>query len=79
MATVNELIEQLNEIEDKDQPIAFQYYLKEHLEQNFGGAEGRNLDADVEIIHDWLMNFWETICEDDPIQYYEDYGYEEVN
>lgn len=31
MATVKSLIEQLQEIEDKDQPIIFQYYIAEHF------------------------------------------------
>jgi hypothetical protein len=32
MNTVANLIAQLSEIEDKEQPIAFQYYLAEHFE-----------------------------------------------
>ena len=32
MATVNELINQLNKIEDKEQTIVFQYWLAEHFE-----------------------------------------------
>lgn len=31
MATVQTLIDQLQEIEDKDQPIIFQYYIAEHF------------------------------------------------
>lgn len=32
MATIQSLIDQLNEVEDKTQPVIFQYYLKEHFE-----------------------------------------------
>jgi hypothetical protein len=32
MATVKDLIQQLNEIEDKEQSIIFQYFLAEHFE-----------------------------------------------
>ncbi len=32
MTTVQELIAQLSEVEDKGQPVIFQYYLKEHFE-----------------------------------------------
>ena len=33
MATVNELIKQLNKIEDKEQTIVFQYWLAEHFDE----------------------------------------------
>mgnify|MGYP007092090559 CR=1 FL=1 len=33
MATVNELINQLNKIEDKEQTIVFQYWLAEHFDE----------------------------------------------
>jgi hypothetical protein len=32
MATVKDLIQQLNEIEDKEQSVIFQYFLAEHFE-----------------------------------------------
>ena len=32
MATIQRLIDQLNEVEDKEQPLVFQYYLKEHFD-----------------------------------------------
>lgn len=35
MATVNQLIKQLSEIEDKDQTVAFQYYLANDFEHLF--------------------------------------------
>ncbi len=34
MATVRDLIEQLRELKDHDQPIIYQYYLAEHFEFN---------------------------------------------
>lgn len=33
MATVNELIRQLNKVEDKEQTIVFQYWLAEHFDE----------------------------------------------
>jgi hypothetical protein len=36
MATVKDLIEQLSEIENKDQSIIFQYFLAEHFEFSDG-------------------------------------------
>lgn len=36
MATVKDLISQLEQIEDKDQSIIFQYFLAEHFEFNDG-------------------------------------------
>ncbi len=37
MATVRDLIEQLRELKDHDQPIIYQYYLAEHFEfENLG-------------------------------------------
>lgn len=32
MATIKDLIKQLSEIENKDQPVIFQYFLAEHFE-----------------------------------------------
>ena len=34
MITVKQLIEQLQQIEDQDQDVAFQYYLWEHLKDD---------------------------------------------
>ena len=36
MASIQDLIDQLNQIDDKDQSIMFQYYLAEHFEFSDG-------------------------------------------
>ena len=39
MATIQRLIDQLNEVEDKEQPLVFQYYLKEHFDYLLGDQD----------------------------------------
>jgi hypothetical protein len=50
MITVANLIAQLSEIEDKEQPIAFQYYLAEHFEfEDLGSPTPEQFAKAVEL------------------------------
>ena len=59
MATVKQLIEQLQEIEDQDQPIIFQYYTKENFE--YGDDETVVSNEVFEEAVDWAekADVWE--------------------
>jgi hypothetical protein len=51
MATVKDLIEQLNDIEDKEQPIIFQYFLAEHFEfSDLGEVRQPTLEQFDEVV-----------------------------
>ena len=52
MATIQRLIDQLNEVEDKEQPLVFQYYLKEHFDYL--------LEDQDQTVAD---NAWDLACE----------------
>ena len=62
MATVSDLIEQLNTVEDKTQPVVFQYLLAEHTDYTKKEFANRAVGleytgfADVmsETIKEWL-------------------------
>lgn len=72
MFTVKELINSLQEIEDKEQPIAYQYYLKEHLDWMDG-----NPDWNIQILNDWIGESFHNLFEDEPSSFYEEYGFVE--
>lgn len=59
MSTVKQLIEQLQEIEDQDQPIIFQYYTKENFE--YGDDETVVSDEVFEEAVEWAerADIWE--------------------
>lgn len=65
MTTVNQLIQQLQEIEDKEQPIVFQYYIAEHFidpetDDNMEPKRFEKVADEVEqIVHFWDDNFEE--------------------
>jgi hypothetical protein len=53
MATVKDLIEQLNKIEDKEQSIIFQYYLAEHFEfETLGTPTAEQFDEVADDLDD---------------------------
>ena len=60
MATVKQLIEQLNEIENKDQTVAFQYYLSNDFAHLFHDepdvAEADVFSEAVELSEDYLWD-----------------------
>ncbi len=63
MATVKSLIEQLSEIEDKDQSIIFQYFLAEHFEFSDGtpSPTAEQFDEAVDDLDD--ESLWEEAHE----------------
>ncbi len=61
MATVKDLIEQLNTIREKDQPIVFQYLLAEHTDLSIDEFEQRAEALDYTDFADEMsikMNDW---------------------
>lgn len=56
MATVKQLIEQLNEIENKDQTVAFQYYLADDFEHLFRD--------NPELVRDDVFTEAVDVCDD---------------
>jgi hypothetical protein len=59
MNTVADLIAQLSEIEDKEQPIAFQYYLAEHFEfEDLGSPTKKQFAKAVRQV-----NYGDEYCE----------------
>lgn len=62
MTTVRELIEQLEEIENKDQPVIWQYYLAEHFEFNLDTGNTSPTLEEFEKVAE-KTNAW-TIWED---------------
>lgn len=66
MATIKELIEQLNEIEDKDQTVIAQYFLAEHFDLDGESPTAAQFDQAAEDLgHSEL---W-----DDPAETLNDY------
>ena len=62
MATVRELIEQLQKIEDQDQTVIFQYYLAEHFEFDLGGSPtAEQFDQAAEDLDD--ESLWDDAAE----------------
>jgi hypothetical protein len=63
MATVKDLIQQLNEIEDKEQSIIFQYFLAEHFEFSDGtpSPTAEQFDEAVDDLDD--ESLWEEAHE----------------
>jgi hypothetical protein len=63
MATVKDLISQLEQIEDKDQSIIFQYFLAEHFEFNDGtpSPTAEQFDEAVDDLDD--ESLWEEAHE----------------
>jgi hypothetical protein len=59
MTTVKQLIEQLQEIENQDQPVIFQYYTKENFE--YGDDETVVSDEVFEKAVEWArrVDVWE--------------------
>jgi hypothetical protein len=59
MTTVKQLIEQLQEIENQDQPVIFQYYTKENFE--YGDDETVVSDEVFEEAVEWArrVDVWE--------------------
>ncbi len=61
MATVKDLIDQLNTIREKDQPIVFQYLLAEHTDLSIDEFEQRAEALDYTDFADEMsikMNDW---------------------
>lgn len=62
MATVKQLIEQLQEIEDKDQTVMFQYFLAEHFEfEDLGNPTPAQFDRAFEDLDDYSL--WDDAAE----------------
>jgi len=74
MTTVKQLIEQLQEIEDQDQPLIFQYYTKEDFE--YGDDETVVSDEVFEEAVEWAerVNVWE-----DAYDYLNDHIYDKAS
>lgn len=73
MATIKQLIEQLQQVEDQDQLVVFQYYTKEDFEY---GDETEISDKVFEEAIDWAekVNVWE-----DAFAYLNDHIYDKAN
>jgi hypothetical protein len=66
--TVRDLIDQLKEIKDKDQPVIFQYFLAEHFEFDQVVATTEQFEQVAEDLEDNAL--W-----DEPAQTINDYLY----
>jgi hypothetical protein len=58
MATVQELINQLNKVENKEQTIVFQYWLAEHFDEE--PTEERFYEASEAL---WADSLWQEALE----------------
>jgi hypothetical protein len=76
MASIQDLIDQLNQIDDKDQSIMFQYYLAEHFEFSDGtpSPTAEQFDQAVDDLddeslwedaHETINDYLYGICESD--------------
>jgi hypothetical protein len=76
MASIQDLIDQLNQIDDKDQSIMFQYYLAEHFEFSDGtpSPTPEQFDQAVDDLddeslwedaHETINDYLYGICESD--------------
>jgi hypothetical protein len=76
MATVKDLISQLEQIEDKDQSIIFQYFLAEHFEFSDLGEVRQPTAEQFDQVADDLddSSLW-----DDPAETINDYVFELIN
>lgn len=73
MATVQNLIDQLNKIENKEQSVIFQYYLAEHFEfEDKGTPTAEQFDEATDALDD--ESLW-----DDSAETVSDYLYGIVN
>lgn len=62
MATIQNLIDQLNKIENKEQSVIFQYYLAEHFEfEDKGTPTAEQFDEAVDDLDD--ESLWEESAE----------------
>jgi hypothetical protein len=62
MATVQNLIDQLNQIDDKEQSVIFQYYLAEHFEfEDKGNPTAEQFDEVADDLDD--ESLWEDSAE----------------
>jgi hypothetical protein len=61
MATVKQLIEQLQEIEDKDQTVMFQYFLAEHFDLDGDSPTAEQFDQAFEDLDDYSL--WDDAAE----------------
>lgn len=62
MSTVQNLIDQLNKIEDKEQSVIFQYYLAEHFEfEDKGTPTAEQFDEATEDLDD--ESLWDDSAE----------------
>jgi hypothetical protein len=62
MATVQNLIDQLNKIEDKEQSVIFQYYLAEHFEfEDKGTPTAEQFDEATDDLDD--SSLWDDSAE----------------
>jgi hypothetical protein len=62
MATVQNLIDQLNQIDDKEQSVIFQYYLAEHFEfEDKGTPTAEQFDEVADDLDD--ESLWEDSAE----------------
>jgi hypothetical protein len=62
MATVQNLIDQLNQIDDKEQSVIFQYYLAEHFEfEDKGTPTAEQFDEVADDLDD--ESLWEESAE----------------
>jgi elongation factor P hydroxylase len=66
MTTVRQLIQQLEEIEDKDQAIIWQYYIAEHFEYNLDTGNVsptlKEFESVAKKTESWTL--WEDTAQD---------------
>lgn len=55
MATVKQLIDQLNDIKDKNQTVMFQYYLAEHFDLDGENPTPAQFDRAFEDLDDYSL------------------------
>jgi hypothetical protein len=61
MATVKQLIEQLQEIENKDQTVIFQYFLADHFDLDGQTPTAGQFDQAFEDLDDYSL--WDDACD----------------
>jgi hypothetical protein len=66
MTTIKELIKQLEEIEDKDQAVIWQYYIAEHFEYNLDTGNVsptlKEFESVAEKTESWTL--WEDTAQE---------------
>lgn len=64
MTTVRQLIDQLLEVEDLDQPVLFQYYVKEHFDGEIPDEVWSKAAARLDCVVPDDEEAYNTICDE---------------